>query len=113
MGAREFDHVHLAVTGTPALGSTLTFTTSGTAGLPVVMFLGSGQAELPFPRYGSLFVDLSRVWLLLPWGTIPSSFDIVVDPTLPVPLTVYLQELTIDGAAHAGNFGNLVVVAID
>src|SRR5262249_41368229 len=39
MGAFEFDHVHLAVSGTPTPGGLLTLDTSGTPGLDVLMVL--------------------------------------------------------------------------
>ena len=112
MGAREFSNVRLVVTGTPTPGSTLTFKTTGAPGLPVFLFLGLGQSELFFNRYGALFVDLAQTWLLVSWGTIPSTVDIDIDPTFPAPITVYAQELAL-GAAHTGNFGNLVPIDVE
>src|SRR5262249_41082978 len=72
MGAYEFDHVDLAITGNVTPGGTLTFDTSGTSGLPVVMLVGTAESELLLRPYGSLFIDLAAPWLLVPWGTIPS-----------------------------------------
>jgi hypothetical protein len=110
MGAYEFDHVHLAVSGSATPGGTLLFTTTGQAGLSLLMFIGLEQSEFLVAHYGSLFIDLSQPWLSLAIGSIPDTSRVDIDPTLPVPLTVHLQELALDVAARAGNFGNLVTL---
>ena len=101
----------LTVTGSATPGGVLTFDTTGTAGLPVVLVAGAAASELAVKRLGALFVDLSAPFLILPFGTIPNSQNLTVPPSLPVPLTVYLQEAAL--APGAGNFGNLVTLEIE
>jgi hypothetical protein len=113
LGAREFDVVHLDVLGVATPGGTLTLDTSGVAGLQTFLFAGVAESELAFPRYGALFVDLTVPWVLFPWGTIPSSVDATLDPSLPAPITVFVQEVAVDLATHAGNFGNFVRIDVE
>ena len=58
-GAREFNNVHLDVTGTPTPGGTLTLTTSGTSGLTLLMIAGVAPGELFIHPFGALFIDLT------------------------------------------------------
>ncbi|MEW6745310.1 MAG: right-handed parallel beta-helix repeat-containing protein [Planctomycetota bacterium] len=106
MGAHEVDHVHLEVTGNATPGSTLTFTTSGTPAFHVWLFVGTAPGAACFGRYGALFLDFSRPWLVLFWGRIPlsGSFDVTVavPATMPVPTPLVFQEL----GRYAGNWGN-------
>jgi hypothetical protein len=113
VGAHEFSRTHLEVSGSATPGGTLTFTSSGEAGLRLFLFIGLARSELLLPRYGALFIDVTSTWILLPWGTIPNTIDVDVDPTLPVPLAVELQQLALDASTHSGNFGNLVPLLIE
>jgi hypothetical protein len=111
LGAHEFDHVHLAVTGIATPGGTLTLDTSGTAGLPVLLLAGIGESELLVRPLGALFIDLAQAWLIVPWGTIPSSLDVDLDPSFPAPLTIFVQEVAY--GVHVGNLSNLVRIEVE
>lgn len=108
LGAFEFDHVNLAVSGAPTPGGVLTFTTTGTVGLPVFMCVGTASGELRIAPLGSLFIDLSSPWLILPWGTLPDQQSWTVDPALPLPASFILQPFAVDSASRTGNLGNAV-----
>lgn len=113
IGAIEFDHVHLAVGGSATPGGTLTVDTTGTAGLSVILFIALAAGELPVPPFGALFIDFSRPWFLLPWGTIPSSVQGTIPPGVPTPLPILLQELARDVGLGAGNTSNAVELVIE
>lgn len=110
-GAHEFSHVRLAVTGTFAPGGTLTVDVTGSAGLPVLLVAGIAEAELALKPFGSLFVVLSLGSVVLPWGVVPNSTPITIDPALAVPLDVYVQALATAG--RSGNLSNLVAFTIE
>jgi len=110
-GAHEFSHVRLAVSGVFAPGGAITVDVAGSAGLPVVLVVGAGEAEFPLRPLGSLFVDLSLGVTLLPWGVVPSSTPFTIDPALAVPLDVCVQALATSG--RAGNLSNLVAFTIE
>lgn len=110
-GAHEFSNVALQVTGSATPGGVLAFDTTGTAGLPVFLVAGAATSELAVKKFGALFVDLAAPFLIVPFGTIPNSQNVAIDPSLPVPLTVYLQEAAL--APGAGNFGNLVTLDVE
>lgn len=102
MGAFEFDHVHLEVSGTPSPGSTVTLSATGTVGLQSWLFAGLGEQELDFGVFGNLFVDLSLPWLLVRCGPLPCGLS------GPVPLDIPAgTELVLQGLALSGNAGNL------
>jgi predicted outer membrane repeat protein len=113
LGAYEFDNVHLEVTGQATPGGTLTFTTTGTAGLPILMLVGSVPGELLAPPFGTLFLDFTDPWLMVAWGSVPDQRSWSVDPSIPVPSEWILQPLVLDAATHAGNLGNAVVLALE
>ena len=110
MGAFEFDHVHLDVSGTPTWGGTLTLDTSGTAGMAVFLFYGVAPAEIVLPPYGAVFFDLSAWWDFLFLGTIPDHRDVPIPPGSG-SLDVILQELAVSG--KPGNFSNPVTITIE
>jgi hypothetical protein len=113
-GAYEFDNVHLAVTGTPTPGGTLTVATTGTAGLTSYLFIGVLPAEGVFKQFGPLFENLAAPYVLLPWVATPSSVPLSIPASVPVPLPVIFQELGILGATGAspGNLSNPVYLTI-
>jgi predicted outer membrane repeat protein len=109
-GAREFNNVHLDVSGTATPGGTLTLTTSGTGGLSLLMIAGSAPAELFVHPFGALFIDLSLPYVLTPFGTIANTQVFTLDPSLPAPFSFWLQEAAI--GAGAGNLSNVVEVDV-
>jgi predicted outer membrane repeat protein len=109
-GAHEFSNVTLALSGTLTPGGTATLDASGTAGLAVLVVVGTTQGELDLRPLGALFVDLTAPFLIFPFGVIPNTQTFTIDPNLPVPLTVELQAAAF--AAGAGNLGNLVEATI-
>ena len=113
MGAYEFDNVHLAISGSATPGGTLVLDTEGTAGLFVLLFLGVAPGEFFHPLYGSFFLDPLSRWRVVPWGSIPSSVPVPLDPRLPTPLYLVLQEVAFDPTNLAGNASNPVAVTIE
>jgi len=110
-GAREFSHVALAITGNATPGGTITVDSTGTIGMATLLIAGVAESELPLRKLGALFVDLSQLNVVLAWPPLESSVDVDLDPTVPVPLTFFVQELAV--AAGAGNLSNLVRVDIE
>jgi hypothetical protein len=95
-GAYEFSNVYLAVGGTPKPGGVLTVATSGTPSLPALLAIGfDGQVELP--PYGTLFINVSLPWLLLPFATVPLSAPLPIPSDLSVPLEVAFQAIVTSG----------------
>ena len=108
MGADEFNHVHLAVSGSTAVGGTLTFDTSGTGGLLSVLGLGQAGA-LVVPPIGVLFVDpLGLPFFTVPLGTTPSSVPVVVPAGFPSGAITF-QVLAV--AVGAGTVSNPVTLS--
>jgi len=105
-GAREYGHVRLDITGAFVPGGAIQVDTTGTAGLPVCLFAGHATTDLVVAPFGSLFVDLSQVHLFLVWGTIPNVVNATIPLNVPVPVTLYVQEVAF--APVGGNFSNLV-----
>lgn len=111
MGAIEFEHVRLSASGSPTPGGSLTFATTGTAGLPVVLFIALSDGELCHGQLGTFFFDFAGTWLLVPWGSIPSTVQVSIPLGVPTPLPVVFQELAL--VPPAGNTSNPVRVTID
>ncbi len=112
MGAHELDHVHLMVSGNATPGGTITLETSGTAGLAALLFIASAPGTFLLNPFGVGFFDLSSPWSVFPIGQVPSSINVMIPPTFPVPTTVFLQDLAI-APGSAGNFSNSQVVTIE
>ena len=113
MGAHEFDHVHLEVSGDATPGGTLTFDTTGTEALAVLLFVGVAPGEVLIPPYGALFLDLASPWSFFKFRTIPDSRDVVVPNDLPVGTKLVLQELAFDPSTANGNFSNAVSLRVE
>lgn len=109
-GAHEFDHVALSVTGSLTPGGTVTLAADGTAGLPVLLFVGVATAELDVKPFGALYVDLSQPFILSGFGTLPKSQTFVLSAGFPVPTDLTLQAAAFSGTA--GNLSNVVEAAI-
>jgi len=112
MGAHEFAHVQLAVTGTPTPGGQLTFDTTGTAGLGFVRLLGVADGEVLLRPFGPLFLDLASPWMLIDSGVIPNQTIGTIPPGIVTPLTLVFQDVAIDAVSGAGNTSNPVSVII-
>lgn len=99
-GAYEFTNVRLTVSGLPKPGLPLTVATSGTAGLPTLLAVGfPGSVELP--PYGTLFLDVSFPWVLVPYGVVPVSAPLPIPVGLPTPLDIAFQAIaTTSGKAN-------------
>ena len=110
-GAREFCRVHLVVTGSATPGGTLTFDTSGDPNLTPLLIAGVGQSSLVLKPFGTLFVDLTQLYVIVPWAPIPSSVDVDLDPTFPAPLTLWAQELGL--GTRVGHLSNLVRIDVE
>lgn len=113
MGAFEFDHVTLGVSGTFASGQTITIASTGTAGMASFLFVGFAESEVGFKYYGPLFVDVAGPWFLYGWFPLPSSIPVTLPPGLPSGATVYIQQLALAGGpGSAGNLSNLVRLSV-
>jgi hypothetical protein len=110
IGCYEFDHVRLDVTGQPSPGGTITIDTTGTAGLPVALFVGTAPGDVCVFPYGPLFFDVTSPWRIFPWGHVPSTVSISIPSDVAVPQLVVLQEICYRGAQ--GNVSNAVEMTI-
>jgi hypothetical protein len=115
MGAYEFDHVRLSITGTLTPGGSMTLATSGTPGLTMHLFIGVVPGEVPLKAFGPLFMNLAAPYVLLPWFPSPSSVPLGIPAGLPTPLPLIFQELGILGTTGSspGNLSNPVYVTIE
>lgn len=108
-GAYEYTNVDLSVSGAAFPGLSLLVATSGAAGSPTLLAIGfDGEVELP--PYGTLFLNVSFPWLLLPFGTIPVAAPLPIPSTLPTPLDIAFQAIVSSGP-HA-NLSNVEHVRI-
>ena len=106
MGADEVAPIHLAISGSTAVGSTLTFDTTGSPGLPAVMGIGR-PGELFVPPFGVLVADpFGTPFFLLSWPTTPSSVPLTVPAGLSG--TLVFQEVAL--APGAGTVSNGVAL---
>ena len=109
MGAYEFCHIHLEVTGTYTPGGSITVDSTGTPGLLSFLFLGLGKDEnLLFP-YGVFLVDPLLPYFMIQWAPPPTSFNLPIPLGLPTPLPIAMQQAVLNGSLTAG--GNLSELA--
>ncbi len=114
MGAYEFSHVRLDVTGTFQPGGTLTFTSTGTPGLVSYLFLATDTGALLFYPYGTLLVDPLASFVFVPWPGPPANPSFVVPNFLPTPQPVAVQQIVFQGStAGGGNLSNVEYFVID
>lgn len=96
LGAYEYTNVDLSVSGPAFPGTSLQIATSGAVGSPTLLAIGfDGEVELP--PHGTLFVNVSFPWLLLPFGTIPVAAPLPIPATLPTPLDLAFQAILTAG----------------
>lgn len=94
MGYDEWNPAHLAVVGTPALGQSVTFTTTGPLGAQYLLGLATSPAEVNAPPHGTLLIP-PAAYLTAGQGFTPSSDTLAVPvETAFVGLEVYLQAYT-------------------
>ncbi len=105
-GGHEFCHVRLAISGSFTPGGTVTVRSDGLAGLGTFLIVGAAEGLLPLNGLGELYIELLQPFTLLPWFALPSSVDVDIDPSLPVPATFYVQEFAY--GSGAGNLSNLL-----
>ncbi|MEW6746717.1 MAG: FG-GAP-like repeat-containing protein [Planctomycetota bacterium] len=113
MGACEFDNVRLAISGAGTPGGTLTFETTGTAGLPVRLFIALVPGSSCHPVFGAFFFDFASPWWVYPWGQIPSTVPVSIPPDTPTPVELLFQELALAPPVMAGNTSNAVAIRIE
>ncbi len=114
MGAYEFSHVRLDVTGTFQLGGTITFTSTGTPGLISYLFLGTDTGALLFYPYGTLLVDPLSSFVFVPWPGPPANPSFVVPGFLPTPQPIAVQQIVFQGStAGGGNLSNVEYFVIE
>lgn len=100
MGAYEYDNVRLSVTGTLTPGGSMTIGVTGKAGLNTLLFLGTAPGAIAIPGVGPLFLDLGQTWVMLSWGTVPSSVPAPIPSSFP-PLSLVMQAV-----GSTGTFAN-------
>ncbi|MBI4881219.1 MAG: right-handed parallel beta-helix repeat-containing protein, partial [Planctomycetes bacterium] len=108
VGALEFSHVRLAASVDPLVPS-VTIDVTGSAGLPAFLFAGLGRGETCMPPYGSFLLDGALPWILVPWGTVPSSITVSVLPQ-HLAFEIILQAATLAPAGGAGNTSNAAAI---
>ncbi|MFO0982824.1 MAG: hypothetical protein U1E76_14020 [Planctomycetota bacterium] len=109
MGCYELGHVHVDVSGAATPGGQLTIETSGTSGMPVVLLVGTAPDERCVNPFGPIFISLASPWLARGWGKIPSSIDLHVPASLPVPFPVVFQEIALSDTAREGNTSSVAL----
>ncbi|MFO0985604.1 MAG: right-handed parallel beta-helix repeat-containing protein [Planctomycetota bacterium] len=109
-GAYEFDHARLAVSGSATPGGVLQIDVTGTAGLKSYLWVGTQPGETAFRPFGALLFGFGAPWIVTPWGTIPSSTQVTLPPSLPPGLAIITQILGV--AAPAGNTSNAVTIVV-
>ncbi|MEW6742837.1 MAG: right-handed parallel beta-helix repeat-containing protein [Planctomycetota bacterium] len=116
MGAHELGNIHLEVSGSATPGGWLTFTTSGTPGLTVFLYVGTQEGASCWPPYGVLRFDIGAPWTASYWGDIPApgTYDVVVllPSDLPTPLRLVLQEVGLELGTPAGNTSRAIALTI-
>lgn len=114
IGANEFDHVLLFVTGDPSPGGVITPTTSSS---PAILFaaLALGlplDTGLPLLNFGPLFVDPSGPFDIVIWPTNGGS-SFTIPATLVGPQPFAFQAIGLPAVFPAGNTSNPVVISIE
>lgn len=105
MGAYEFRNVELAASFTrPDL---LRITSTGTAGLATLLFVGVAAGETCAAPHGTILFDLGQPWIVVPWRPLPSDVVVVVPGGLPV--AIRLQQAGF--GARGVNLSNAVDVS--
>ncbi len=111
VGAHEYSNVTLDYTGTPVAGSPITLVIDGTPGLTTYLSLGVGSdSGVFFPRFGYLFADLTKFWILFPVASAPTSFPMKIPGALGGGGTLFLQAVSFN--AVTGNLSNPIEIAV-
>ena len=117
MGAHEFSHVRLDVSGEPTPGGTITLSSTGTAGMELFLAVGSEPGETLLDPLGSVFFSLMAPVRVMRLGVIPNSTDLVIPVTISPPVSVVLQELAIGSVLPSGrrpgNLSNPVFLTVE
>jgi hypothetical protein len=104
---------YLVLTGSGALGTTVTIHTTGLPGDDFLLLLSGGTASIPLPPWGSLLLDPATLFLIdageLPAdGTHATPLPLPTDPVF-AGFTVYFQSLVgADFGSGIGAFTNTV-----
>jgi len=94
MGYDEWNPTHLSVSGAPALGQSVTFTTTAAPGSVYVLGLATSTGVLAYPPHGTVLINPAS-YVLVTQGMTPGVHVVSVpaDPAL-VNLDVHLQAFT-------------------
>jgi hypothetical protein len=116
IGAHEFTHARLDVSGTATPGGSLTVDVTGTFasnGMQAFLWFGTGSGESMFAPFGSLFLDLSAgPWGIVPLGAMPiSPLNGSIDAQTPVGTFLVLQAQAVGGGS--GSLSNAVQLTIE
>jgi len=105
MGAHERTNVRLAVSVASRPGAyDVEIVTTGRSGLLVLLAIGSPGAELSLAPLGSIFVDLTRPFTLLPLGLVPTRTPISIPASVVPPGGL---DFALQAAAFGGVGGNV------
>ncbi len=110
MGALEFNHVRIALSGEREPGKVVQLDVTGTSSLPAFLILGLAPKKTEFSPYGSLLVDLARTSLLLP-TTVPATLHQKIPLDYPQGIPVYIQAIAYN--AGTGNLSNLATLVLE
>lgn len=110
MGANEFSNVTLEATKLTGI-NTFQLASSGTAGLPTVLFASVATAELCASPAGTLLVDLAAPSSIVPWLPLPSQVQLTIPPAAIAEL--HVQQLALGPSPGTGNLSALVTLALD
>ena len=116
IGAYEFSHVELELTGDPQPGGQLTIDVTGTPGMGLFLAAGPPAPAQRLDPYGLLFFDLAAA-RVRGFGTTPRNVTFTVPPTLPTPQTFSVQVLALGSPLPSGglpgNVSNPVFVTVE
>ena len=114
MGAFEFSNVTLAVTGSATPGGTLTFDTTGTAGLSVFLAIGRPPGRTLLAPWGTSFLNPAAPIRLFALGTLPSSIALTIPAEVSGRFAIQTLALVSSGGPPPpGNLSNPVFVDIE
>lgn len=107
MGAHEFSHARIELSGDSSLGGTFFLHSTGTPGLPALILVGPQPGELALAPYGTLFIDVLGGLSYQLWPAAPTTTPL----TAAVPFTFVAQLLAVGGAG--ANLSNPLTIEVE
>lgn len=113
MGAFEFTHVRLTISGDATPGGNLVIESAGTPQLVAILLIGSGSGETLLRPFGPLLFDTTLPWTMIVFAILPDTTTVPVPVGFSPAVPLVVQELAINVFTRAGNTSNAVQVIIE